>query len=331
MTRRSALRLLSGFAIAAACIWYLAREVDMVSLRAALISAEPLPILAAAITFVLTTIAKAFRWQLLFPLTHRIKLSSLWAILMIGQVINMLSPVPRLGDLSRVVQLHQRAKISRAEVLGTLVSEKSFDLIFTAILMAMLLPLITVPQVITNPFASIATITAFMLLMLYLLAFQAEWVLAVFGRITAIFPASIETRSNTLAQSILRGFSSLSDPATALKLLLINSLILFLSVASPLLILAAVGMKMSWLTAILIHIAVSLGLSLPGAPARIGLFEGIVFAVFVALGVTNEAQILAYAVLFHIIIIVPTLLSGAIAAFVRPGTSPPLNHLTTAV
>lgn len=318
MTGRSALRLLVGLAIAAACIWYFAREVDMVSLRSALISAEPLPIFAAAVAFVLTTIAKAFRWQLLFPPAHRIKLATLWAILMVGQVINMLSPVPRLGDLTRVVQLHQTAQISRAEVLGTLVSEKSFDLIFTAIVMGLLLPLITVPQLITNPFASITVITAILLLTLYLSAFQAAWVLAIFGRITALLPTSLESRLNSLAASMLRGFSSLSDPATALKLLLINCVIILFAVASPLFMLSAVGMKASWVTATLVHIAVSLGLSLPGAPARIGLFEGIVFAVFIALGFTDEAQILAYAVLFHAIIIVPTLLSGAVAALIQP-------------
>ena len=315
LSDRRVIRFFGGLLIAALCIWYLANQVDGASLRAALASAEIPPIILAIFIILITGPAKTWRWQLLYdPSKTRPAFVPTYAALMVGQMVNIISPISRLGDLARIFHLHQSSGVNRGESLGTLVSEKSFDLLFTVLLVLGLLPLMTVPQFISNPISTLAIVAVCLLLALYLLAFRGEWVLAVFGRITRLFPFAIASRLDKLAASTLQGLSALRDTRRILLLLLANIIVTMLSVATPFIMFRAFGLSLGIAEAMLLNIAVVLGLSLPGAPGRVGLFEGVVYAMLAYFGVADESIQLGYAIIFHVVVLAPPLLIGTILA-----------------
>ncbi len=312
---RRVLRYIFGLLIAAVCIWYLAKQVSLDDLRTALASAEILPIIAAILVILITGPAKTWRWQLLYdPAKPKPPFLASYAALMVGQMVNIISPIARLGDVTRIFHLHQSSGVNRGETLGTMVSEKSFDSIFMLLTALILLPLITLPESIRGSLPSLAVVAIGLFVVLYLLAFRSQWVLMTFGRITQFFPARIQKRLDHMAASTLRGLTVLRNRNRLLLLLVSTAIITVLSIATPYILFAAFDLSLGLAEAMLLNFAVVLGLSLPGAPGRIGLFEGIVFTMLAYFGVADQSVQLGYAILYHLIVIVPPLFIGGMLA-----------------
>lgn len=307
-------RLLIGLLLAGGCLWFLGQQVDRDALTLALAAAEKLPIIVATVIILLTSIIKSWRWQLLFSAETRPTSYATYRALMLGQMINLISPIPRLGDVVRIIDLHKSQNTNRAEAMGTLVSEKSFDMLFSVLTIVLLLPLIAVPQFISSPLLSLGIVVGLLLLSLALLVLRGQWVLGIFGRITAYLPQKIGQRLNKIAAATLHGFSALRDPRLIITHLLLNALLVLLAIATPWLLFRAFHLDLNLASAFLLNIAVLLGLTLPSAPARIGTFEGIVYAMLAYFSVTDEALQLSYAIVFHVVVVVPPLLIGTLFA-----------------
>lgn len=301
-----------GILLAAICVWWVARKVSAEDLRRAIATADIGLTSAAAAVIVLTSIVKAWRWQYLYSAESRPPLSAAYRAIMVGQVVNLLSPVPRLGDIVRVFDLHQTAQTRRAESLGTLVSEKSFDMLFALLTILALLPLIVLPPFMSDSVAGFAAVVGLMFVLLTVLVMKGDWVLAIFGRITAMLPQRAETIANNLAASSLQGIRALRNPRILLLQLGLNILLIALAIATPFLMFQAFDLNLNIADAFLLNVAVMLGLTLPSAPARIGTFEGVVYAMLAYFGVSNEEVQLAYAIVFHAVVVVPPILIGAL-------------------
>ncbi|MEM9776146.1 MAG: lysylphosphatidylglycerol synthase transmembrane domain-containing protein [Chloroflexota bacterium] len=165
-------RTIIGLLISAGCVWYFSRSIDVSQLGDAFRSAKIGPIIWAVLVIVLTGFAKAWRWQwLYYPAVP--KLRPTFQALMTGQVINLVSPIPRLGDVARLYQMQRSSQLTVGQTLGTIVTEKSFDLLLTVLLAVVIIPFFAVPHFISEQLISLALIVVFLVGALYVVVFQA--------------------------------------------------------------------------------------------------------------------------------------------------------------
>jgi glycosyltransferase 2 family protein len=140
------LNLLLGLVLLIWGVWYVVNEITLAELRHALALADPRYMVLALLVFLATLATKAARWQRQFtPRARRPGFApSFWAM-MLGQFMNTAVSFLRLGEIARVFALHQQTGISKLEGLGTLVLEKSLDLIMLVLTLVVLIPLSSCP------------------------------------------------------------------------------------------------------------------------------------------------------------------------------------------
>ena len=78
--------------------------------------------------FVVATLMRAMRWRALFARGRRPARGPVIAATMIGYLFNNIMPA-RAGEAARVVALNQRAGTPPAEIVGTVVVERAYDVL----------------------------------------------------------------------------------------------------------------------------------------------------------------------------------------------------------
>ncbi len=97
-------------------------------------------------------------------------------------------------------------------------------------------------------------------------------------------------------------------------MLLISLAIALLAVALPYVLFPALNLPLNLLDAALIHIVVTIAIIPPSTPTKIGVLNGAAALTLLQLGVRDETAVAGYAILFYLIIVVPQVVLGLIAA-----------------
>ncbi len=315
--RRTALpwlRLGLGLLLGALGIWLVTREVNLAELGHALRAAHPVFVLLGLITMLATLVIKTWRWQLLFfPPEHMPAFGPAFWALMLGQFFNnVLSPV-RIGELARVYDLAEKTDAGKAQALGTILVEKALDMIMTVLTALAIIPWVVLPQTLGNPWVLAGTGVT-LLGALYFLAYRPNWVVQWLERLVPILPAALEQRVLASAVSGLRGLAALRDRRTTVQLVLLSAIAAFLAVLTPFVMFFAFDLPLNLAQAALIQLGLGLGLAVPSTPAKIGIFEGIVFTILGSIGIKDETPRLSYALVFHAVVLLPQIIFGGIAA-----------------
>ena len=260
-------------------------------------------------------IAKAQRWRLLFPSTQPApSLRETLGALMAGQLLNFTISF-RSGDLSRAYFLGRHRGSSTATAVGTIGAEKLLDLVVIGGLFAVIMPYFTLPTWLE------ANKTAIWLISLGALG---VWIAIVFTlprwRQTIKSLAEHWPKATALSRMIdrlLSGFSALRQRHRLFPVILWTLLAWLCSIAATYALLASLSLSASLSLAILANVIVQGGLSVPLAPAHIGIFE---WLAILALSIANipPAQGLAYGLLTHAAVLLFPLLIGTPWLLTRP-------------
>lgn len=297
-------------------IWYLVSHVSLAEMGRALSAADPLLILASLGTVILTLLLKTWRWGLMYPQTPPPAFLSLFWSLMLGAYINVLLPFLRLGELARVVALDRLEQMSKAQSLATLVLEKMLDILMLGVTVAVLLTAVTLPDTLnqTHTTLIISLGSLLLLLLLTLIATRTETVIRVMQAIFCRLPAALGQRLTRWTISGLAGLAALRNRRLAFLLLGSSVVIAITSVLTPLLLLWAFHIPLGWVAAAIINVAIMVALVPPTTPGKIGIFDGVVAFLLLQFGVKNEAVIASYTIVYHLIVILPLIILGSLAA-----------------
>jgi glycosyltransferase 2 family protein len=126
---RLAARVLVFFAIGVLIFWILYKDQDIDRIKSILTNdVNYLWIWVSVLLGVLSHISRAIRWRYLIrPLGHNPGLLNTFFAVMIGYIMNLV--IPRMGELSKCGVLSRYEKISIARLIGTMITERIFDLI----------------------------------------------------------------------------------------------------------------------------------------------------------------------------------------------------------
>ena len=296
-------------------IWYLGRKVSLADVLLALRLARPLPILLGVAIMLFTIVAKTWRWGLMFSAEDdRPAFMPLFWSLILGQYVNLIVPFLRLGEIARIYALNRQTSVPMAQSIGTLVLEKVLDLFMLVLTIALLLPFVILPEFVNQPGPLLWIIPVAALIMLYILAFQTNWISSVLLGIAGRLPGRWGKRILQWLVYGLEGLSALRSPRTSLLLVASSALIALLSILLPYTLFYAFDLRLTLVQAALLHVAVTIVTTPPSTPGKIGVFNGVVALVLYSFGVTDDAVIIGYSIVFHLVVVLPQIILGSLAA-----------------
>jgi uncharacterized protein (TIRG00374 family) len=328
--RLIAIQLVITMALLAVGIWYIATQVSLHAVGSALANAHVGYVTLAILVMLVTIAFKVWRWHFLFappyPSLDRSgsaksiatrPIPGFWSLFWatsLGQYVNLLVPFLRLGDLARIYALRQQAGVSGMQTLGTLVAEKALDLIFFALTIILLLPFVVLPDF-YRPGLLFAVVPTLLLATLFMLAYRPHTFVQLARRWIGRLPAHWEERLSRSLIAGLEGLAALRSRRTTIVLLIMSLIIAILSVALPYFLFLAFSIPFGLVEAALMHVVVSVASAPPSTPAKIGVFNGVAALLLLQLGLQDEAVVVSYAIVFHLVVIVPQIVLGIIAAW----------------
>jgi uncharacterized protein (TIRG00374 family) len=298
-----------GSILLAGVFTYLAvRHVRFGDAWRALKTSDYLWLLPGLAAFLVSTLVRAVRWRALFARDRRPPLRAVANATMIGYLFNSILPA-RAGEAARVVTLTQRAGTPPAEIIGTAVVERLYD-----VLSVFLVFFIASPWL---PHVSWARTAGIVAGVLAALLAAVTWVLVVHGdrplrwalRPFARLPLLSADRVDKFAVELATGLHGLRDPRVALPAFAWSLLAWMLSALSAYFVGLTFFPHFEFAAALLVTVALGLAMIIPSPPAAVGVFEAAALLGLQAFGV-SQTQALPFAVVLHLVNFVPFVLIG---------------------
>ena len=312
------LRIGLALVLSAIAIVVLARNVNLDDVRVAYSESNQAYIALALLIMILTLFVKARRWQLMFvPEEKRPKYGPVYHAMLLGQFFNLILPM-RIGDLARVYSLDSQTNAGKAKSLSTLVIEKTLEIMGLILSVLLLIPFFVVPEFVLESGYPLAAVGIASLLILLYLAYRTDRVIHLVKRVASFLPDRIERRFTRVIVAGLEGLDALRNWRLTLWLGILTFLSVVLAVMVPLALFLAFDLPFGIVEAVLLNVVVTLGMVPPSTPGKILVFEGLVIFMLTQFGIENGSLMLSYAIIFHLVVIVPQILLGSIS-FARGG------------
>ncbi len=297
-------------------IWYLSRTIDFADIGQALLAADGRFILLALLIFVLNGSVKAWRWRVLLAPDeeNRVPYTAVFWAIWLGQFVNNIVPFLRLGEVSRAYVIDQQTGLGKMRAFSTMVVEKSLELVMLGLLLLVLLPILALPEEMQGTSQTFFLIAGSVIVGLSVVAYKTSWVVKQLHRLFHIFPQLIEQHLNKLLIGGLEGLASLQSRSALGRLLGSSVLLVILSLLTPFLLFHAFNIPLGLAEAAVVDSALSLTTSAPSTPGQLGIYEGTVVLVLHQFGQTNPAITVSFAVAYHLVVLLPKIILGGLAA-----------------
>ena len=264
----------------------------------------------AMAAFGVQVVLRAMRWRSLFARERRPPRGPIMAATLIGYLFNNIMPA-RAGEAARVVALAQRTETPAAEIVGTALVERAYDVLSILIIFFCASPWLPHESWFTTA-AILAGVAAVLLaVVIWVLAVHGDrplrWLVRPLGRLPGITPERAEREAATLAV----GLSGLRERRVALEALLWSIAAWMMSAVWAWCVLLAFEPSRGFGTGVLVTVVIGLSMIIPSPPAAVGVFEAAGVAALAAYHVHDSAA-LPYALVLHVSNFVPLVIAGAL-------------------
>jgi uncharacterized protein (TIRG00374 family) len=327
---RSSLRplaLVAGVAASIVFTYFAVRDVDFELFADTLAESSYWWILPSLAALAGSVAIRVIRWRYLFPAATRPPARAASRALLIGELFNAVLPL-RAGELVRIVALHNEARTSRPEALGTAFVERLLDVLVLLLLLLVVFPF--VPEV------SWLGVAVAILAAVGVAAIAAVVALWRFGvrpigfllRPLSWIPGFSPDRTSAAAESLLRGLQGLRDLRTGLLAVALTAAGWLTVALAFWLAIRGLDLGLGYEAAVLVVVATTFALVIPSLPASVGVFEAATLVSLDPFGI-DSSRALSGAVVLHVLSFVPFIVAGLIALRLHPvgrlrprGTSP---------
>ena len=314
MTEQRGLRPLlvaAGLVVTVVCMYLAVRGVAVQDALDALADSDLLWLVPAVPVFALAIVMRAVRWWSLFAPEQRPPLRAVSYAMLIGYFFNNILPA-RAGEAARVIALSRRAPTSKAEIVGTVVVERLFDVL--ALLVVLFASYPWLPEI--SWLRAAAIFGAFVLAGLLILVFvvvryeerAVHWLLSPLRRIRR---EGLAERLEAAAVNATRGLVGLRSPRIALRGMALTIASWITLGVSYWILTHAFALDVPLAAGMLVTVAINLSLVLPSSPAALGVFEAATVVALRAFDVP-QAEALSYALVLHLLNLLPFLVIGAV-------------------
>jgi glycosyltransferase 2 family protein len=264
----------------------------------------------AMAAFAAQTLMRAMRWRSLFAHARRPPRGPVLGATMIGYLFNNIMPA-RAGEAARVVALNQRTGTPPAEIVGTAIVERAYDVLSILIIFFCASPWL--------PHESWYGTAAILAGIAAVLLAAAIWILAVHGdrplraitRPLARLPGLSTERVEREAATLAEGLSGLREHRVAIEALAWSLAAWMTSAVWAWLVLLAFRPSAPFGAGLLVTCVIGLSMIIPSPPAAIGVFEAAGVLALHGYGISQSAA-LPYAIVLHVSNFVPLVGVGAL-------------------
>jgi hypothetical protein len=263
-----------GLVIGLGCIAILLRQVDLKQSWNTLGRLNgPFLLVPLALLFVNLPL-RAWRWWLIFPSSARPPLAACLTVLGIGNMANFLLP-GRAGDLARCVLVGRANSLTdSSRTLATLAVEKVMDGMALVGMVLFAVWAVHPPHWVLRLLWAATLIFGCVLVLLLALRHRTraliDFVRRAFRRVHL---SSLEEKFDGLLSSFADGLSALSSGGEALTLLLMTAAIWTAEASTIWGLAGALGLAVSFKSALVASAVLGLGLMIPAAPGGLGTYE----------------------------------------------------------
>ena len=309
-----------GLAISAIAIWLTLRSVNPGEVWQAFLAANLWLFLPTLLLHLLNIFLRSWRWKLLFLPQDRVRLSQAYAATHLSYLFSSFLP-GRLGELVRGFLVVESEAVSPGRALGTIFVEKLLDIAMLLLLLAGLLGLSgwrgwssatgtplpgwAAANAIAIPgWAQAAGVTALVIFGSITVAFivmswARQHAVALIRRWIDPLPLLGRLQPSHLVQTALGSADGLSQPRLLTAVLLLSVVMwvgggLTLAVA-----VYAYHLPVPFSAAFLLLVVTNLGMTIPSAPAYIGVYHALSVATLLLFPSVSRDQALSYAVAVH--------------------------------
>ncbi|MBI4770270.1 MAG: flippase-like domain-containing protein [Chloroflexi bacterium] len=283
------------------------RDVDLRKVTAAFYHVEGGWLALAAVSVVVTLVAKAARWRLLFALRRPPSLGLALSAQSLGMLVNAAIPV-RLGDLARAYLIGEAEADSKVYALGTIAVEKVTDLFFLALALVLLVSQMALPAWL--PVRETAVIVAAAVVLVVVVDRQNDLILRSLHWAARFVPSRLGEWLQRQARLGLASLQVVRRPRLFVGLLAWSLFIWFLSALTNYLVFLAMGLSPSPWAALLLLVVLQAGVAVPSSPGRLGVFHYLAIISLSLFAVDKEIA-LGYGVVLHLVVYAPMAVLGA--------------------
>jgi uncharacterized protein (TIRG00374 family) len=305
------LLIAAGVAVTAACMYLALRGVALDDARAALAASDLRWLVPAGVVLAFALWLRIVRWWVLFEPSSRPPLRAVGHAAFVGYFFNNILPA-RAGEAARVIALYGKARTPRAEAIGTVVIERVFDLLALLVLLFACYPLL--PEISWLKAAAllgIVFVAGLVVLVVVLVRYDERalrWLLSPLRRLPG---AGVSERVELAVGNAMRGLVALREPRVALRGMALTLASWVVLGFSFWILTAALHLGVPVVAGMLVVVAINLSLVLPSSPAALGVFEAATVVALRAFDVP-QAEALSYALVLHLLNLVPFLVIGAV-------------------
>ncbi len=287
-----------GIAISVVCLYLALQGIQLNQVADALRDIDPVWLVPATVLFLVSYVARVFRWQLLFW-PDKPRFDRVFDALNIGYFLSNLLPA-RMGDIVRGYLIGDVEGISKVRALSTVVVERMTDGLTVVLLLgitAVFVP--TVPEEARQGAIGVAAAGCAGILVLLLLVFQRERGMALLHRIASPFSFLQRPSLWRTLESVVDGFSALKSPRALLGVAAWSLVawalggLLFWSV------MRAMHLDLPMPAAFLVMTVTSLVVVVPSSPGYIGVFHFATWLTLSSVYNVDKTAALSYALVEH--------------------------------
>jgi uncharacterized protein (TIRG00374 family) len=315
-TVRIGVSLAVGILLLLGLIWWTGID----KLGAAIGSASPLWLAAAALIILPAYVLRAVRWKLLlFPVRKNVRVSTAFWSTGVGFMVNTLVPI-RLGEFVRAYILGEREGIGFAPGFSSIVVERTLDLIglLTIGIVAMFLVSAEagLSSMVGDIFVAVALLITVILAVIIVGIKKEDLIIRLVTGTTSKIPfvKKYTHRIAGFTSSLVDGMQGLSqNPKMFAANIALTWMLWLIQTSVIYLTFMAFSYPLPFVAAILGGVLMSVSHILPATPGYVGSYEAFWVVLFTLLGVTQADLLLAIGVISHLVGLLPTVIVGSIS------------------
>ena len=263
------LRMALGSALSLLFLWLAFRDVPISQVITALIQADYRFVALALALVLVSPLARAARWKLLYyPDENGLSYLRLAEVLLISQMLNIVVPA-RLGEVARIYFMGKIERRSRARTLGTIAVEKWLD-ILVLLLLVLLVPIfLSLPPWFSHSPGNPAVFAAAFLGVALTLSYGKDWLLTLLESVSRFLPGAWRARVHQATGLALGSLDVLRSPWMGLQLQGWSLLIWSLSILVNHIMFLALGLPLSF-APVLCRCPVPIGRASSGSGRALG-------------------------------------------------------------
>ncbi len=312
MAKSKKFQVTLGILISIFFLWLAFRKVSLSEMVDAIRDANYWYFLPATVFLFLSLWFRAFRWKYFFKSIKPVRMSDLFASMMVGYMANNVFPM-RLGEFLRAYSIGRTANVSKMSSFATIVVERVLDLLTLLFLLGLAFFLQPFPKWIQDSGLLILAVAVLAILFMGFLVYKTTPTLRFLSKILSPFPVAWREKILEYTENLIEGFTVLKNPQYYLMVAILSFLIWGSYIAIVHLVLMSFGIVQHYhltiLASVVVQIMIGIGVTIPSSPGYVGTYHYLAMQALAIYGV-SQSEALSFAVVLHLFNYIPSTLIG---------------------